>query len=268
MNFLADLADRVGYSAVNTARSALSSIITLSDGSVFGKHPLVKRLLKGVFEKTPSMPRYSGIWNVNIVLRYLKHLPSYDEITLKDITLKITMLLALCTGQRCQTLNLLKSSNLQMTEEQCTFFITDLLKQSRPGKHVDPIVSHVYSDDPTLCIVTCIKHYVNRTQLLRQPGDDGFLISFNKPHKSVSKDTIARWIKWVLNNAGIDITIYGAHSTRAASSSAVHRSGVPITDIMKSAGWSNDKTFAKCYRLPLDNSCIYMDSVLKSEGQF
>ena len=58
INYLADLAGRVGYSAVNTACSALSSVITLRDGSSFGKHPMVKRLLKGVFEDKPSLPRY------------------------------------------------------------------------------------------------------------------------------------------------------------------------------------------------------------------
>lgn len=57
INYLADLAGRVGYSAVNTARSALSSVITLRDGSSFGKHPMVKRLLKGVLEDKPSLPR-------------------------------------------------------------------------------------------------------------------------------------------------------------------------------------------------------------------
>jgi len=88
---------------VNTARSALSSVISLSDGTIFGKHPLVKRLLKGVFEKKPALPRYSSIWDVNIVFDYLKQLP--EDIQLKDLTLKLTMLLALLTGERCQTLS-------------------------------------------------------------------------------------------------------------------------------------------------------------------
>ena len=51
INFLAELADNIGYSAVNTARSALSTVITLPNGSSFGKHPMVKRLLKGILVK-------------------------------------------------------------------------------------------------------------------------------------------------------------------------------------------------------------------------
>ena len=86
INFLADLADEHGYSAVNTARSALSSVISLPDGTIFGKHPLVKKLLKGVFEKKPSLPRYSSIWDVQIVFNYIKEMSV--NISLKDLTFK------------------------------------------------------------------------------------------------------------------------------------------------------------------------------------
>ena len=46
----------VGYSAINTARSALSSAITPADKTTFGEHPLVTRFLKGTFELRPSFP--------------------------------------------------------------------------------------------------------------------------------------------------------------------------------------------------------------------
>ncbi len=97
------LADKVGYSVVNTARSTLSSVITLPDGSSFGKHPMVKRLLKGVFEDKPSLPRYSKTWDLNVVLCYLRTLPEYDRISLKDLTCKLVLLIAVLSGQRCQT---------------------------------------------------------------------------------------------------------------------------------------------------------------------
>ena len=39
------------YSAINTARSALSSYITLEDGTSLGQHPLVSRLLRGILSR-------------------------------------------------------------------------------------------------------------------------------------------------------------------------------------------------------------------------
>ena len=74
----------VGYSAINTARSALSSVITPADKTTFGEHPLVTRFLKDTFELRPSLPRYSTIWDVAIVLTYLRSFPALNDLTLKQ----------------------------------------------------------------------------------------------------------------------------------------------------------------------------------------
>lgn len=89
----------VGYSAINTARSALSSAITPADKTTFGEHPLVTRFLKGTFELRPSLPRYSTIWDVGIVVIYLRSFPALNDLILKQLTLNLTMLLALVTAQ-------------------------------------------------------------------------------------------------------------------------------------------------------------------------
>ena len=63
---------RLGYSAVNTDRSPLSSIIILSDGSKFAEPPLVCCCLKEIYELRPALPKYSSIWDVNILLNFLE----------------------------------------------------------------------------------------------------------------------------------------------------------------------------------------------------
>ena len=93
------------YSVVNTARSPLSAVLVLPNGTVVGQHPYVKRLVKGVFETKPALPRYTCIWHVKIVLKYLKNLGLNTELTLKLLTLKLVMLLGLLSGQPCQTLH-------------------------------------------------------------------------------------------------------------------------------------------------------------------
>ena len=74
------------------------------------------------------------------------------------------------------------------------------------------------------------------------------LISFCKPHKSVSTDTVSCWIKSVMTAAGVDTTCYKSHSTRAAFTSAAARAGVPVDNILSCAGWSNCETFAQFYK--------------------
>ena len=59
INFLAELYQTgIGYSALNTARCALSTVCLTSEHYTFGQHPLVCRFIKGIFECRPSPPRY------------------------------------------------------------------------------------------------------------------------------------------------------------------------------------------------------------------
>ena len=58
---------------------------------------------------------------------------------------------------------------------------------------------------------------------------------------------VGRWIKTVLALSGVDITVYGAHSTWASSTSQAYKNNVPIEMVMQAAGWRNQSTFTKFY---------------------
>ena len=245
----------IGYSCLNTARSALSSVIVFPDNKPVGSHPLVVRFMKGVFERRPSLPKYTSTWDVNVVLTFLRTLKDVQTLSLKELSWKLTTLLMLLSGQRIQTIHMLDIRYMTLMESSCSFSISKPVKQTRPGTHVTDLVFQAYLTDPRLCIVKCIQEYVSRTQPLR--GDETqLLISFVKPHKAVSKDTIGRWVKSVLANAGIDTSKFGAHSTRAASTSAAKHSGLDLATIMKAAGWSNASTFALFYHKPIQSSSV------------
>lgn len=82
ISFLTHLYNQgVGYSALNTARSALSTILNCQ-GTTIGNFPSVKRFVKGVFELRPTKPRYYFIWDVNIVLNFLKNFYPNQDIPL------------------------------------------------------------------------------------------------------------------------------------------------------------------------------------------
>ena len=54
--------------------------------------------------------------------------------------------------------------------------------------------------------------------------------------------------------SGINLDVYKAHSTRAASVSAAHRAQVPIQEILSKAGLSSTQTFGIYYDKNLDTS--------------
>ena len=49
------------YSSINTACSALSSVLPAVTGFTFGEQPLIKRLLRGMFKERPTFPRYDVV---------------------------------------------------------------------------------------------------------------------------------------------------------------------------------------------------------------
>ena len=104
LDFLSEFLDEgLTYSAINCARSASSSCVSLNDGSVLGQNPLACRLLKGVFQSRPPKPKYTEAWDIQVVLTYLATLHPVESLTLKHLTLKLVMLLLLVSGQRGQT---------------------------------------------------------------------------------------------------------------------------------------------------------------------
>ena len=78
-------------------------------------------------------------------------------------------------------------------------------------------------------------------------GHQKLLVSYQKPHRPVSKDTVSRWLNHELKLAGIDTATFGAHNTRAASTSAAKAQHLSNKTIMDSGGWSSENTFMKYY---------------------
>ena len=65
------------------------------------------------------------------------------------------------------------------------------------------------------------------------------------PNKPVAPSTVARWLKTVLDKAGIDTSIFKAHSTRGAAATAAANAGIITEDILKAADWSGESVFKK-----------------------
>lgn len=249
----------LGYSAINTARSALSTFVTIERQPI-GQHPVVCRFLKAVFNERPALPRYTMIWDTDILLRYLRSLSPVRKITLKLLTQKLAVLLLLLAGQRCQTVHKFSISQMNLTSSYVQFNVKGLLKTSRPGHHCGQVSYKAFAPDRRLCVVTVLRHYINRTQELRADEDSLFL-TLRPPHGPASKDTLRRWVRDCMQAAGIDMQMFSTHSTRAAATSKVVDK-IPLMTIIRTAGWSNQSTFAKYYKKPITTQYDFGAAVL------
>ena len=160
------------------------------------------------------------------------------------------MLLALTTSQRVQTLQALTISNMTLRVNECVFVIGTVLKTTKPGKHLTNIKIHAFADNKILCPLVHLKQYLDKTSVIRRLHTQ-LLLSYQKLHRPVSTDTIARWIKVVLTEAGINTDVFNAHSIRATSTSAAYNRGVSIDKILAAAGWSTESTFSRFFRKPI-----------------
>lgn len=182
------------------------------------------------FEKVPS---------------HLQTLAPVTSLDLKHLSFKLVTLPAILTGQRCQTIHKFDFNLMQKLPDRYIFAIGEKLKHTKLEKHQEPIELVAYQDKQ-LCVVETMKQYISITESLRDNAEPKLLISFCKPHRAVSKDTVTRWVKSTLANPGTNVTTLTTHRTRAALTSySVHKPGISLANVLKAAGWSNASTFTK-----------------------
>ena len=241
----------LSYSALNTARSALSTLVTI-DGMPIGQHPMIKRFMKATFNVRPALPKNIVTWDVDCVLNYLKTLQPSSALSLLMLSQKLTMLLVLLAGQRGQSIHLLDIVNMTLTDNFVAFRLAELTKTSRPNFHQQQLFFNCFDADHSLCVVRITKDYLNRTAPLRGEVKQLF-VATTPPHQAVSRDTIRRWTKNVMVAAGVDMNMFTVHSTRSAATSKV-ASKLPMKTILATAGWSRPSTFQRFYNKPLENA--------------
>ena len=137
-----------------------------------------------------------------IVLNHLKTLSPVIEMSLKNLTTKLNTLLCLLTGQRCQTVHKFDIDFIQDFDGNYLITVREKLKQTRPGKHLEPLEFKKFEPDNRLWVAAYLKEYVSRTKTLLGAYTK-LLISYVKPHKPVGKDTLTRWVKSVLKELAL-----------------------------------------------------------------
>ena len=175
------------------------------------------------------------------MLNFLKTMSPNSSLSLMELSLKLSMLLALVSIQRKQTLLLLNIKNeyLKKSDEEFVFIL------SRPNYSVPPVIIPRYILDTDICPYVCLEDYIERAKSSRR--DDVLPISTIKLHRAISFQTLARWIKTVLQLAGVDTDMFKPHSTRHAASTAAYQASVPLDEILQRAGWNNANTFKRFY---------------------
>ena len=254
LNFLQELFSENcrGASAMGTARSAISSIVVLPDGSTVGKDKNVTLFMKGISQMKPAQPRYLETWDPNVLIDMFK---SEDwnpctNLNLMSLSVKLVVLILLATFNRGQLILALKMSRMiRVSDEEVRFKIlaSELKQGSRKNYIPEPVIFKRLVDEPELCILSHLDVYLEKTSDVRNSIDQLFLTT-RKPFRAVSRDSVSHWVKSAMRHAKINVDMFAPGSVRAASSTGAFLAGVPLDQILKKAGWSRESTFVKWYK--------------------
>ena len=246
LNYLSTLFEKgPQYRTINSHHSAISAYHDHVDGKPVGKHPRACALLTGILNQRSPQPRYTFVWDVETVLLYLKTKTSDNsQLPDKDLTHKLTVLMALSSASRASSLQHLNIKFMARNEMSYKFYFHELYKSWRRGKAPRTISYQAYTQDPNLCVVRTLDEYIFRSQDWGSGEKcSQLLLSF-----LLASSTISGWLKNVLKKAGIDISTFKAHSTRSASTSTADLSGALIEEILKRGSWSKKSTYNKNIR--------------------
>ncbi|CAH3139680.1 unnamed protein product [Porites lobata] len=148
----------------------------------------------GRFTTRPAVPKYREAWDVNTVLEHLKTLHPAETLSLKLLSLKIVILMAVLSGQCCQTIHALTTKDMKTSNNKVMFIVNDLLKTTKPGKVCTKSEFLSFDEDPRICVVRYLSEYLGIQRDTKNLSHDHhkLLVSYQKPHRPVSKDTVSR----------------------------------------------------------------------------
>ena len=109
------------------------------------------------------------VWDVKQVLDFLKEMfRDNDQLSNKELTLKVTILLALTKSSRTSALHILDLNHMIKTSEYYEFRYHKLHKSWRRGESPPSLKIYAFPSDKALCVVAALDCYIEVTNLERK----------------------------------------------------------------------------------------------------
>ena len=188
-------------------------------------------------------------WNVDVVLDYLTRAGDSDAIPLNNLAGKVCMLIMLSTMHRMGDVYQLDITEMKGKDDYVSFRLKNPTKTFTDNNcdfrtmGLQTLVLCRF-DDCKLCPMRAVLDYICHTEGIRGEIKQLFLV-VGPNVKAASIQSVTRWTKQILTNAGL--RQFMIHSSRSASASCALLLGLPIDSILNQAGWKSRSTFVKNY---------------------
>ena len=234
------------YRTITLHRSVLSSMFPPMGGFSLGTHPLLSRLVRGVFQQRPPSRRLFPSWDVASVFAIFDAMaPPLDFISLQR---RCAFFLAMASARRPSELAALRcdAAFMSISSEQVRFLPSRLSKTDRQ-RHLGPpiVIRRLPPPDPH-CPVASLEELLRSRAALGIRHDYVFSSSL-APHDPISVASFSGLLRWAFRRAGIAAP---PGSTRAISVSDAVARGVSIEEALRAGDWSGAGTFYRHYLRP------------------
>ena len=177
------------------------------EGAPTGQHHLVSRMMRGIYNSRPPEPQYSTTWDAAAVLSWVKEQGENKDISLKELSGKLALLMALVSANRTSELHALDLQFRSYTPEGIQFKLASLTKKKKVGAPLKECFFTSFPEDTRLCVVQCLQAYEEATKNFRDMKANTpapMFLSYVKPHNPVTSQRLAHWINNTLKKAWID----------------------------------------------------------------
>ena len=202
---------------------------------------LIKSLfLRGTQIQNPTVPRYNEVFDVLVLINYIKKelIPSERPVDVRDCCILLFRILVL-----------MRSSEVRLIDMKEIDFEAGTFKwlgsKTAVGVFLSPEVPF-----PAAYHGIDLKALVKKWLKMREDSNCSFLccgLTRKTFHSVLSVDRIRNICKEHMKAAGIDTTKFKPHSIRHASASALIANGGTLDQVMALGRWQSLTTFFKYY---------------------
>lgn len=182
------------------------------------------------------------------MLRLFEVWPQNEHLSLRHLSFKLASLFCLISCKRVSDVRALDLGASSISPSGVSFVVS-----KRTMTSIRSVSYPAYPHNTNLCQVTCLKEYKRRTLYLRGSLHSDLFLSLPPPHNLIALTTISRWVRLVLEEAGMDVGIFGAHFTRSAAATSVISVGSQLDDLMRTVDWSCESMFREIYFRTVSN---------------
>jgi site-specific recombinase XerD len=199
-------------------------------------NPIVQMFLKGAQRLAPPSLKKQVVWDPEIPLSFIS--ARSRPTRFREAGQEALLLLLLSTGIRVDCASKM-SNSFQVNSNFCEI---PYLLPRKTGVS-DQQVIRLFTENPRLCLVKAVEHFVSLSDPVRKSQEPFLFISSSGCWAHI--DTLRHWVSDLLSEAGVQAS---AGSCRSASASAAVVRDVNINIVMKSAGWARESTLRWFYQ--------------------